>query len=129
MSVQAKAPGNAPATGMPKTPAPDAISSPRSGGGQGYGTGGPVGNSPSVPPGKRVLSPLAQNLESSVDDDGVLAAVIARGAKMADSNFETRSESDASYPPAHGMRNRSDESKGTIPGSIGGSNGPLPKGP
>src|SRR6202030_2172114 len=79
MAVQAKAEGNGPATGMQKTPAPDAISTPRSGTGQGYGANGPVGNASSVEPGKRVLSPLAQNLESSVDDDGVLSRVIREG--------------------------------------------------
>jgi hypothetical protein len=121
MAVQAKAKGNGPATGMPKTPAPDAISAPRSGNGQGYGSNGPVGNSPSVEPGKRALSPLAQNLESSVDDDGVQAHVIARGAGMSP-DFQTRAICDKGYPAAHGHASRTANGGspgGTIPAKLG----------
>jgi hypothetical protein len=84
MAVQTKAKGNAPATGMQKTPAPDAVSQPRSGAGQGYGANGPVGNSPSVAPGKAVISPLGANLKSSVDDDGVLDRIIRDGTARQD---------------------------------------------
>jgi hypothetical protein len=105
MAVQAKAKGNGPATGMAKTPAPDAISAPRSGSGQGHGSNGPVGNNPSVEPGKRVLSPLAQNLESSVDDDGVLATVISKGTARVDSEISSqlRTIADGNVPDAWGM--------------------------
>jgi hypothetical protein len=129
MAVQAKAPGNGPATGMPKTPAPDAISAPRSGNGQGYGSNGPVGNASSVEPGKRVLSPLAQNLESSVDDDGVLQTVINRGARMDDKNFQSRVISDQGLAPAHGMKSRTANggSPGDkVPSKIGASSAPVP---
>jgi hypothetical protein len=123
MSVQAKAKGNGPATGMPKTPAPDAISSPRSGSGQGYGTNGPVGNSPSVEPGKRVVSALAQNLESSVDDDGVLQTVIGKGARMDDTNFQTRKIAEGNVPDHPHMKpaNSGGAPSGTIPSKIGAS--------
>jgi hypothetical protein len=88
MAVQAKAKGNGPATGMQKTPAPDEITSIRSPSQAGYGMNTPQPSS--VAPGKRVLSPLAANLESSVDDDGVLAAVIAKGTTRVDSEITSQ---------------------------------------
>ena len=105
MAVQAKAKGNGPATGMQKTPAPDAISAPRSGSGQGHGSNGPVGNNPSVEPGKRVLSPLAQNLESSVDDDGCLNRIIREGTARQDDSItsQLRTIADGNVPDAFGM--------------------------
>jgi hypothetical protein len=125
MSVQAKAKGDGPNTGMPKTPAPDAISTPRSGAGQGYGANGPVGNSPSVEPGKRVLSPLAANLESSVDDDGVLAQVIAKGTARVDSEItsQLRKIADGNVPNHPYMKpaNSGGAPGGTIPSKIGAS--------
>jgi hypothetical protein len=131
MAVQAKN-ARGPATGMAKTPAPDAVTSPRSGAGQGYGANGPIGNASSVEPGKRVLSPLAQNLESSVDDDGVLQSVIKRGARMDDTNFQTRVIDKTGYPAAHGQSSRQVDSGspgGSIPKTIGASSAPLPKDP
>jgi hypothetical protein len=143
MAYQVKTPakGDAPNTGSPgptpapraKAPAaPDSVSKLRAPStGNGYGQNGFAGRS-SINPGEQELSPLAANLKATVDDDGALDAVIARGAKMADSNFETRSESDVSYPPAHGMKHRTanDGSPGDkVPGSIGATDGPLPKNP
>jgi hypothetical protein len=130
MAVQAKAKGNGPATGMPKTPAPDAASTPRSPGGQGYGTGGPVGNSPSVEPGKRVLSSLAANLESSVDDDGALAQVIAKGTARVDSEItsQLRDIAPGNVPNGFGMKSPNKAGE-TVPAKIGAASAPLPKAP
>jgi hypothetical protein len=125
MAVQAKAKGNGPATGMQKTPAPDAISTPRSGTGQGYATNGPVGNASSVEPGKRVLSPLAQNLESSVDDDGVLSRVIREGTARQDDSItsQLRKIADGNVPDHPHMKpaNSGGAPSGTIPTKIGAS--------
>ena len=110
---------------MPKTPAPDEITHVRGPSAAGYGMNNDP-NSPSVAPGKRVLSPLAANLESSVDDDGVQAHVIAHGTAMPSPDFQTRAVSDKGYPPAHGMRSRtaSDGSPGdTVPAKIGSVQG------
>jgi hypothetical protein len=132
MAVQAKA-SNGPATGMPKTPAPDSISSVRSPTGQGYAMNGPHDNASSVAPGKRVLSPLAANLESSVDDDGALAHVIAKGTAMPSPDWQTRAiDTDQKIPSAHGMKSRqvSDGSPGgTIPASIGATSAPVVRKP
>jgi hypothetical protein len=93
-----------------RTPAPDAISSPRSGAGQGYGANGPVGNSPSVEPGKAVMSSLARNLmESSDDGEGVLRKVIEGGVAgrddrvPADGNLQTRTISAEPLKKSWGM--------------------------
>jgi hypothetical protein len=89
-----------------RTPAPDAVSSPRSGGGQGYGANGPVGNSPRTDaPGKRVVSPLGSNLESSVEDKGALDRVIREGTARVDDSIsgQLRTIADGNVPVAHGM--------------------------
>jgi hypothetical protein len=130
MAVQAKAKGNGPATGMAKSPAPDEVTNIRAPGQSGYGQNGPQPSS--VAPGKRVLSPMAQNLESSVDDDGVAERVRAVGARMDDTNFQTRAVPDTAYPAAHGMKSRQvgDGSPGgQVPSTIGASSAPLPKDP
>jgi hypothetical protein len=135
IKVQEAAKGNAPNTGAPgRTPAPDAISAPRSGSGQGYGANGPVGNASSVAPGKRVVSTLAQNLEQSSDDgESVLQTVIAKGARMDDKNFQTRViDPNQGCPPSYGMKLRTSgdgSPGGTIPSKIGASSAPLPKKP
>jgi hypothetical protein len=131
ISVKEAAKGNAPNTGAPgRTPAPDAISAPRSGSGQGYGANGPAGNASSVAPGKRVLSTLAQNLEQSSDDgESVLQKVIAKGARMDDKNFQSRVISDQGLAPAHGMKSRTANggSPGDkVPSKIGASSAPVP---
>ena len=131
ISVKEAAKGNAPNTGAPgRTPAPDAISAPRSGSGQGYGANGPAGNASSVAPGKRVLSTLAQNLEQSSDDgESVLQTVIAKGARMDDKNFQSRVISDQGLAPAHGMKSRTANggSPGDkVPSKIGASSASVP---
>jgi hypothetical protein len=131
ISVKEAAKGNTGNTAGPvKTPAPDAISAPRSGSGQGYGANGPVGNASSVAPGKRVVSTLAQNLEQSSDDgEGVLQTVIERGARMDDTNFQTRVISDKGYPAAHGMRSRTSDygsPGGTVPAKTDAASAAVP---
>jgi hypothetical protein len=133
MAVQAKAKGNGPATGMQKSPPPDQITNVRSPTGQGYGMNGPQ-NPSSVEPGKRVLSPLAANLESSVDDDGVLAKVLSRprGALDEGTDDQTRKIDDKGYPAAHGQVSRQANSGspgGTIPATIGATSAPTVRKP
>jgi hypothetical protein len=81
MAIQVKeaAKGNASATGMPRSEAPDEISRVRSPSGSGHGMNGDP-NGSSVAPGKRVVSPLGLNLEQSSDDDGVLNAIMQKGS-------------------------------------------------
>lgn len=82
--------------------------------GQAYGTNGATDASSVVPVNgtlPRVASSMALNLESSVDDDGVLAHVIAHGAKLPNADTggtgsQTRPVDAKGYPPAHGMRSR-----------------------
>jgi len=97
-----------------KTPAPNAVSAIRSPSGLGYGQNDGASNPSSVAPGKRVISPLGANLESSVDDDGVLAHVITNGAKLPNAGgvgSQTRVVDDTPFPPAHGMRSQTVDSK------------------
>jgi hypothetical protein len=117
ISVKQAAKGDAAQTGAPGfTPAPkakpqppDAISQVRNPTPAGYGQNNFAGRS-SLNPGEQLLSPMAASLKAAQDDgEGVLDTVIARGAKSAEGNFETRPEPVTPYPPAHGMRNRSGE--------------------
>jgi hypothetical protein len=118
---------NGPPTGMQKTPAPDQISRPRGSAAAGYGQSGGENNPSVIPPGKRVASPLALNLESSVDDDGVQAAVIGRGTARNDDRVrdQLRDIADKNVPTHPHM---SGASKGpTIPATIGASQAlPVP---
>ena len=75
-----KAKGNAPATGMPRTPAPDEITNVRAPTAAGYGQNGPTNNSPSVPPGKRVVSPLGLSMEGDIVDP-VKSEIISGGTE------------------------------------------------
>jgi len=116
ISVKEAAKGNAAQTGAPgptpapksKPTAPDLISQVRSPvtGGNRYGQNQFAGRS-SLNPGETLISPMAASLKAAQDDgESVLDAVISRGAKMADSNFETRAEPATPYPAAHGMKHR-----------------------
>lgn len=126
MAVQAKVRGNGPNTGMPKSSPPDQVTNIRAPGGQGYAEDGPA-NPSSVEPGKRVLSPLAANLESSVDDDGVLQTILSRPRGTLDQgegDWQTRKIDDSGYAPAYGMKSRTSgdgSPGGTIPAKIGAS--------
>ena len=84
--------GNAPATGMQKTPAPtrpappDAVDTVRNPSAQSYGENGPANNASRTNPGEFVESDLGKNMRASVDDDGVLDRIIRDGtAKQDDS--------------------------------------------
>ena len=79
---------------------------------------------------------IAQNLESSVDDDGVLKTILSgpRGALSEDgSDWQTRKiGNEQVVPSAHGMKSRQADSGspgGTIPAKIGAASAPLPKEP
>jgi hypothetical protein len=123
MSVQAKAKGNAPATGMPRQPAPDVISSVRAGSKAGYGMGGGV-NNPSVAPVGAVRSQLGQNLLDSVDDDGVLDRIIKSGTARQDDAItgQLRTIAAGNVPIHPGMASAP---KAAFPG--GNSSAPAPK--
>jgi hypothetical protein len=83
-----------------KTPAPDEVTNPRSPTGQGYGMNGPHNNASSVAPGQRVISPLGQNLETSVDDGGALDRVIREGTARVDDSIggQLRKIADGNVP-------------------------------
>lgn len=138
--VEKAAQGNAPATGMPKTPAPTkrviptapdvvtAIRSPRERGM--YGANGFEGASSTVP-GTTVTSDLAENLKASSDDgENVLDKIIAtgmRGLAGAD-DWQRRQVSDAPFPPAFGMKNANSGGapSGKVPDALGQSETPDP---
>jgi hypothetical protein len=94
-----------------KTPAPDSVSHIRSPSGLGYGQNDGASNPSSVDPGKRVVSPLGANLESSVGDSD-LHNLISGGITKRVSGPEepdvpgsqTRTISNKGYPPAFGMK-------------------------
>jgi hypothetical protein len=121
MSIQAK--GNAPvATGMPRQPAPDVISNPRSGG-AGYGMSGGAVN-PSRAPVGSVRSKLAQNLLDSTDDDGVLDHIIKNGTARQDDSItgQLRTIVEGSVPIHPAM---SSAPKAALPGRA--ASVPVPK--
>jgi hypothetical protein len=116
MAVQIKAKGDAPNTGMPKQPrpeAPDEATWVRHPSKAGYGMNGDPSGS-SAPIGK-VISPLGANIRATVDDPA-LEALIADGMgrkTTIDSaqklTGQERPISSDPIKPAHGMRNRSGE--------------------
>src|ERR1700688_2366549 len=113
--------GNSPPTGMSKTPAPtrpaapDVVSKMRQPSAQGAGMNGPL-NPSSIDPGKQLLSPLAANLKASVDDDGVLDNVIAKGTHM-DLGWQTRSIGDKNVPVHPGTKSAAPSGK--VPTKLG----------
>ena len=132
--VKKAAVGDAPATGMMKTPppvrppAPDEVSEIRHPSLQTHGMNGP-NNPSSVPPGVGgPLSALGKNLKASVDDDGLLDRIAQRGVGkgvIADVDLQspqTRDVSKEQYPSVHGQtRRQSDEGSpgGTVPSACG----------
>ena len=121
--------GNGPATGMQKTPAPDQISRPRGSAAAGYGQSGGANNPSSIPPGTRVVSPLGLNLESSVDDDGVQAAVIGKGTARNDDRVRNQLRDIAKGGvPTHPFMSGASKG-GTVPATIGASRAPVVKDP
>lgn len=90
MAIKVSAPGNAPSIKQ-KTQAPDQTTNIRSPGGASYGQNG-TANPSSVPAGKRVVSQLAANLESSVDDDArdtIINRGLARDPSVGDGTNRT----------------------------------------
>jgi hypothetical protein len=87
-----------------RTPAPDEISHVRNPSAAGSGQNNDP-NASSVAPGKRVVSPLGQNLETSVDDGGALARVIREGTARVDDSIsgQLRKIADSAVPDAYGM--------------------------
>jgi hypothetical protein len=125
MAVKVAATGNAPATGMPKTPAPtrqappDAVSEIRNPSAQSYGENGPKNNVSRTNPGQVVESDLARNLRQSSDDgESVLDAIQSKGMRALGQDWQTRSVSDTPFKPAFGMK--SPAAPATIPSKIGG---------
>lgn len=104
--------------------APDQISMVRKPSTIGYGMNGDISPS-SIAPGQQRLSPMAANLKASGDDgESVLDAVVAKGTARNDDRVtgQLRDIAAKGAPPAHGMRSRNNEG-GTIPGTLGASNG------
>jgi hypothetical protein len=114
-----------------RTPAPDEVSQVRSPSMAGFGMNGFAGASSDVPS-KNTMSPLSQNLKSSVDDAGVLDQVIARGTAKSQVGYETvveggqessqlRAISDKNVPNAFGMKsaNSGGAPSGKVPPKLG----------
>jgi hypothetical protein len=129
MAVQSKNPGKNPTAGAIRTPAPsapDAISAPRHPTPAGYGQNGPQPSS--VAPGKSVLSPLGANMKATVDDDGALDTVMARGTARSQTLVDDKQlrEIAAGNVPIHaGTRGAAVGSK--VPARLGQNESPLPK--
>ncbi|HUZ34022.1 MAG TPA: hypothetical protein VMV19_18225 [Xanthobacteraceae bacterium] len=97
-----------------KTPPPKVLAK---SGGEGYGQAQYSGASSDVP-GAATMSEMAANMKSSVDDDGVLDAVIAKGTSKSTAGFaaevdgetsdQLRAISDKNVPNAHGMTSQTD---------------------
>lgn len=110
MAVRTHAPGDGPATGMSKTPAPDQISNVRAPSQAGYGMSGGPNNPSSIEPSRAVESVLGSNMRQSSDDgEGLLDRVQRLGvAKSGDAvdmmASQTRHVDDTPYPPAFGMK-------------------------
>jgi hypothetical protein len=124
--VQAKAAGDLSATGMPRQPAPDVISAPRSGG-AGYGMSGGAVNPSRVPVGA-VRSKLAQNLLDSTDDDGVLDHIIKNGTARQDDSItgQLRTIVEGAVPIHPAM---SSAPKAALPAVKYGAPAPMPAKP
>ena len=104
-------------------------------GGESYGQANDVDTSPSVPPGARVITELAKNLEESVSDpvkDRIIAgathnnrsgfaADIMQGEAADKAGSQTRHVSAQAFPDAHGMssaRTRQPSTHGAFSGKI-----------
>jgi hypothetical protein len=100
-------------------------------GGLDYGEAQDISTPSSVAPSVTVQSKLAQNLRESVDDDGVLAQVIAQGVAghadnvPADDNTQQRKVDATAYPAAHGLTRQqadyADIGKNSLPKTLGAS--------
>lgn len=135
--VEQAAKGNAPSTGMQKTPAPtkparpaapDVISQARKGG-DAYGQNSGTANPSRLNPGEVLKSPMALNIEASSNDqsgESLLGRIARLGvAKSGDAvdtmSPQTRSGSDTAFPSAFGHAKRGADSGspgGVIPTKI-----------
>jgi hypothetical protein len=134
--VKKAAKGDAPATGMPKTPAPtrqappDAVMEIRNPTAQSYGENGPKNNQSRTNPGQIVESDLARNLRESTDDgESVLDQIIKGGAHSVDMgphpdvNWQTRTLPPDNVPVHSAMRpaNTGGAPAGQVPSKLGES--------
>ena len=120
IKIQEAARGNSGTTAGPvKTPAPDEVTNVRSSH-PSYGMNNYPGAS-SVDPGNRVLSPLGANLESSVDDDGVLQHVIEKGTARNDDEITSQLRDIPRTFPDHPHMTDQNANPATIPASIPGA--------
>lgn len=86
-----------------KTPPPNQIATPRHPTAAGSGMNNDP-NPSSIEPGRRVVSPLGQNLETSVSEGGALDAVISKGTARVDNAISDQLRTiTGAPPPAHGM--------------------------
>jgi hypothetical protein len=88
-----------------RTPPPNQIAMPRHPTAAGSGMNNDP-NASSIEPGKRVISPLGSNLETSVDDKGALDAVISKGTARVDNAISDQLRSinaAGNVALAHGM--------------------------
>jgi hypothetical protein len=129
ISVKKAAAGNAPATGMPKTPAPtrqappDAVTTIRNPTAQNYGENGPLHNASRTNPGEIVESDLARNLrESANDGEGVLDTIIKQGVHT-DLSWQTRDIAAKNVPthPAMHSANAGGAPARQVPSKLGES--------
>lgn len=127
MAIQVKkaAVGDAPATGMPKTPAPKFVAGPvlreKDPGGE-LGQNHYTGPS-SAPVNAQPQSPMAKSLAAGQDDgESVLQAIQKGGSRALGPDWQTRQVSDKPYAPAFGQKSRQADSGSpgsTIPSKIG----------
>ena len=88
IKVSEAAKGNAPPTGMAKTPSPtrpappDAVSHVAEHRPRNDGENGGLNNQSRLNPGERMESDLGKSMRAAVDDDGVLDSIIKNGVKM-----------------------------------------------
>ncbi len=137
--VEKAARGNAPATGMQKTPRParpappDAVSHVRAPTAQSYGENGPLNNQARLNPGETMESDLGKSMRAAVDDpvmDRLRSRTLA-DAKTGGNEIDLQSpqtrDIGRDFPPVHpsmARRGPSDGSPGsTIPPAISNKTG------
>lgn len=110
--LPATAAGNAPATGMPRPPSPDVISTPKAAH-SGFGQNNYAGPSSLTPmdDSNKGVSPLAANMKAAGErgNDSVLDGIVKDGTARVSPDWQTRKVDSTGYPPAHGMRSRNGE--------------------
>lgn len=119
------APGPTPASAKKVVPqAPDQVTFVRRPSPSGYGMNGPQPSS--INPGQQMISPLAANLKATVDDDGALDTVIARGtAKSATflDDSQLRQIAAKNVPVRSDVFKNPNKADEKVPSVLGASNG------